>query len=70
MNSNLLKSIITLQGKTIKDVAKELNISKSAFYRKMYSKTEFTRAEISHLIKILDISVDKAMEIFFTEEVA
>ena len=65
MNGNLLKSIITLQGKTIKEVAKNLNISKSAFYRKMHAKTEFTRVEISKLIEILDLSKEKAIEIFF-----
>lgn len=70
MNTNLLKSQIALCGKTIKDIAKKLKISKSAMYRKMYGKSEFTRAEISVLIDYLEINVDKAMKIFFEEKVS
>lgn len=70
MNVNLLKSQIALKGKTFKEIANKLNISKSALYRKMYGKSEFTRAEISILISFLDIDVEQAMEIFFTENVS
>ena len=57
MNVNLLKSQIALKGK-------------SALYRKMYRKSEFTRAEISILITYLEIDVEQAMEIFFDEKVS
>lgn len=70
MNVNLLKSKIVLQGKSLKDVASKLKISKSALYRKMYGKSEFTRGEISILIKYLEIDVAQAMEIFFEEKVS
>lgn len=70
MNTNLLKSQIVLTGKTIKDISEVLNISKSAMYRKMHGKSEFTRLEISKLIDYLSISHDKAMEIFFDEKVS
>lgn len=70
MNVNLLKSQIALKGKTIKEIALKLNISKSALYRKMYGKSEFTRSEISILISFLEIDVEQAMEIFFTEKVS
>ena len=35
MDINLLKSQIALKGKTIKEIASRLEISKSALYRKM-----------------------------------
>lgn len=70
MNSYLLKSKIALRGKNIKDIAIQLGISKSAMYRKMYGKSEFTRLEISLLIEILEIDVQTAMEIFFNKKVS
>lgn len=70
MNVNLLKAQIVLKGKTFKEIANELKISKSALYRKMYGKSEFTRAEISILITYLEISIEQAMEIFFAEKVS
>lgn len=70
MNVNLLKSQIALKGKTFKEIANKLNISKSALYRKMHGKSEFTRLEISILISYLEINIEQAMEIFFTEKVS
>ena len=70
MNINLLKSQIVLKGKTFKEIASKLNISKSALYRKMYGKSEFTRVEISILISYLEIDIETAMEIFFNEKVS
>ncbi|NFL87289.1 XRE family transcriptional regulator [Clostridium botulinum] len=70
MNVNLLKSQIALRGKTIKEISEKLKISKSAMYRKMYGKSEFTRAEISILIDYLEINFEKAIEIFFAEKVS
>lgn len=70
MNATLLKSQIILNNKKILDVAKKLKISKSALYRKLKGETEFTRQEISIIIDYLGLSVDLAMEIFFTEKVS
>ena len=70
MNINLLKSQIALRGKSLKEIAIKLGISKSALYRKMYGKSEFTRIEISILINYLEINIEQAMEIFFTEKVS
>ena len=36
----------------------------------MYGKSEFTRGEISILIAYLEIDIEQAMEIFFTEKVS
>ena len=70
MNVNLLKSQVALKGKTFKEIATKLKISKSALYRKMYRKSGFTRAEIPILITYLEIDVEQAMEIFFDEKVS
>ena len=70
MNINLLKSQIALKGKKISDVAKKLKISKSAFYRKLSGKSDFTRGEICGMIDFLEIETDKAMEIFFSNYVS
>lgn len=70
LNSILLKSQIVLHDKKISEVAEILEISKSALYRKLNGKTEFTRHEIEMLIKYLGLSVELAMEIFFNEKVS
>jgi hypothetical protein len=70
MNVNLLKSQIALKEKKISDITKLLKISKSAIYRKLGGKSDFTRKEILLLINFLDISTEKAMDIFFDEKVS
>lgn len=70
MNINMLKAQIALKGKKISDITKLLKISKSAIYRKLNGKSDFTRKEILLLINFLEISTDKAMEIFFNEKVS
>lgn len=70
MNINLLKAQIALKGKKISDITDLLKISKSAIYRKLSGKSDFTRKEILMLINFLDISTEKAMEIFFSEKVS
>ncbi|CAI3208569.1 XRE family transcriptional regulator [Clostridium neonatale] len=70
MNINLLKAQIALKGKKISDITDLLKISKSAIYRKLSGKSDFTRKEILMLINFLDISTEKAMEIFFNEKVS
>lgn len=70
MNSKLLKAQIIMCGKKMNDVAKELGISKTAFYRKLKGETEFTRHEIEVIINYLGLTIEKAVDIFFSEKVA
>lgn len=70
MNVNLLRAQIALKGKKVSDITDLLKISKSAIYRKLNGKSDFTRKEILLLINYLDISTEKAMEIFFNEKVS
>ncbi len=67
---NILKSLIILNGKSISEVAEEMNISRTSLYRKISGKSQFTRKEISELISILKIEPYKAMEIFFNIKVS
>lgn len=68
MNVNLLKAQIVLKGKKISDITNLLKISKSATYRKLNCKSDFTRKEILLLINFLDIDVKKAMDIFLMKK--
>lgn len=70
MNTNLLKSQIVLNNMSVEDVVEKLDISKSAYYRKLKGNTEFTRKEINSLIKLLNLDVNLAMKIFFDDKVS
>lgn len=62
---NALKAQMALCGVTSKELAKALNISKSAMYRKLKGVTSFKQKEISILIDYLEIS--DPMAIFFAD---
>lgn len=68
MNANLLKAQIALKGKKISEITRILKISKSAFYRKLNGKSDFTRQEICDLMNCLEIGTEKAIEIFFADK--
>ncbi|WWU65182.1 helix-turn-helix domain-containing protein [Clostridium baratii] len=70
MMEKILKSLVVLNGKTIPEVAKEMDISKSTLYKKLRGESQFTKKEISELINILKIEPCKAMEIFFNIKVS
>ena len=75
MNGLLLKSKITSEGMSIKDVIYKLkmqriHISRTAFYRKMYGDSEFDRKEIMAIVNVLDLQDSDIMNIFFAEKVS
>ena len=70
MNTSLLKAQIVLKGKTLDEVAKALKISRSALYRKLNGKSDFTRKEMCRIVDYLGIELDRAIEIFFNEKVS
>lgn len=57
---------IILSGKTIPQMAKDLNLAKTTIYRKVKGKTEFNRKEIENIIVYLNLTDIEAMEIFFS----
>ncbi len=67
MNTKELKAQMILKSKNVDEIAKELGISKSAFYRKLRGQSEFDRKEICGIIKILQISNEEAIKIFFAK---
>ena len=70
MNGNILKSEMALNELTMREMATKLSLSKSGLYRKLNGTCEFTRLEISKIIKCLNLSEEKTMQIFFMDEVS
>ena len=66
MDTNKLRYFVADRGKTLSALGRALEISKTALYRKMSGKTEFTREEIERIIHFLDLSERDTMDIFFT----
>lgn len=66
VDTNRLKSVIVLNGKTQEDVAKHIGISSKTFYLKM-KKGIFGSDEIEKMIDYLNI--DEPMPIFFAKTV-
>jgi transcriptional regulator with XRE-family HTH domain len=56
------------KGVTVDKLCKDLKISRSAYYRKMSGKTQFTLEEIQQIVEYLGL--DSPMGIFFTEKVS
>ncbi|WP_101773734.1 helix-turn-helix domain-containing protein [Peptostreptococcus faecalis] len=61
----LLKSYMSKKRKTSKDMAEKLNINVSTFYLKMNGHRDFTRNELSIILKTLELSTEEVGNIFF-----
>lgn len=68
MDANRLIYEIKSRGLTVRDVAKEINIGYSTFYKKMNGTSEFTLSEIQGIINFLDL--DSPMSVFFNSKVS
>lgn len=67
-DKNRLKAQMVLRGMTTKELAAQLNIDESTFYRKLKNNGQFTREELAIMIKVLNI--ENPSEIFFINELA
>ena len=56
------------RGVTVNALCKNVGISKSAFYRKVSGKSEFTQSEIQKIVDLLGLP--SPMVIFFAEKVS
>lgn len=65
MDKDLLFYKMKRKNETIDSLCQKVGFSKSAFYRKINGKTQFTLAEIKSMIEVLDI--DNPTEIFFVK---
>ena len=71
LNLFKLRRKIMESGKSISEIAKELGISASTFYRKLANKGEpITIKEANCLVEILSIEPEEAADIFFDHNVA
>lgn len=57
-----------VKGITVEKLCSDLNISKSAFYRKCNGVSEFTRKEIQDIVDY--VGLESPMGIFFTNKVS
>lgn len=60
-----LNDIIQSKGLKLEFVAKSIGISVGSMSNKMNGKTDFKLPEVQKLIKLLDLSIETANEIFF-----
>ncbi len=68
MDRHRLEYEMKCRGVTINKLCKDLNISRSAFYRKSRGITEFTHKEIQSIVNYLNLG--SPMGIFFIENVS
>lgn len=68
MDKFKLEYEMKIRGITNEKLCKDLNISRSAFYRKCNGKSEFTQGEIQKIIKYLGL--ESPMGIFFAKNVS
>lgn len=77
MNAAKLNYQMEIRNISISDMCEQLNMSRSAFYRKREGKTEFTLSEIKRIIKLLKSKAandptedNEILSIFFGKEVS
>ena len=70
MNISELKAAIAKNGMTVPKLAEAIGISKKTLYMKMEEETAFTQKEISAIARVLSLSNEDIILIFFTEKVA
>ena len=68
MDRYLLEYEIKKKGMTVEEFCRKIGISKSAYYRKVSQKTEFTQGEISKTVDVLGL--DSPMDIFVSDKVS
>ena len=70
MNTIELKAQMIRKNKSINQLCSAMGISRSAWFRKMRGKTQFTQGEITDLRRELELDDHLTTDIFFTEEVS
>lgn len=70
MNSNMLMAEIKLNGLKMKDFLLKIQMPKGTWSKKIRCITEFSRPEIKKIIKVLHLSDEKVMAIFFNSKVS
>lgn len=70
-NVNKLRGKTVEHGYTIEKLAKEIGMDRSTLYRKLSSEGEsFSIREADTIVRVLNLSKDEAVAIFFSQFVA
>lgn len=70
IDTNKLKGAIVANEKSQQQVAEEIGIDKSTFYRKMKNGGDFSVGEAAKMAQIIPLSDVEAIAIFFNDNVA
>lgn len=71
VNVNKLKGKIVEQNLSVEKLAELMNINKSTLYRKIANDgSDFSIDEVDVIIKVLNLSADEVIAIFFKQIVA
>lgn len=65
MNANKFKYFVAERGMTLNELASKIGMNNSTLYRKMNGISDFKRNEILECAKILKITEDELLDIFF-----
>ena len=68
MNSNMLLAEIKLNGLKMKDFLLKIQMYKGTWSKKIRGISDFRRSEMNKIIKVLHLSDEKVMAIFFTSK--
>lgn len=67
----MLKEKILEHGTSIEAIAKEIKVDPSTFYRRLQQRgSTFEIGEADGIVKVLNLSCEEAMRIFFNQYVA
>jgi predicted DNA-binding protein YlxM (UPF0122 family) len=68
-NANEFKAALARSGLSMGDIAKELNITRSALWSKLHNKSDFRQLELVKLFDLLKLDTwEKRQTVFFAGE--
>jgi len=70
MKLNELKAEIVRNGMTIEEFADKVGIERTTLWRRFNNSGNFTLTEITKIADVLNLTKQRIIEIFFSEEVA
>lgn len=69
-NEKKFRGVSAERGVKMRTIAESLGIDPATLYRKVKGNSDFTRAEIQEIVKLLSLSAEEVQEIFFSEKLA
>lgn len=65
MNSNLLKSVMVLNGDNIKTLSQKLNVSRQTLSLKIDGYSDFKLSEVKKICVLYELTENQMLQIFF-----